>query len=698
MSLFPKRKTRATEKSKKSTKPKVKVILDSNIESIISKKSDYCKMTVTEQVQMDEPLSSKIQLLIEKEALLISDKVLPLPSSLIQELLNGHDLSEDIKKGLQEQGKSTLFPLYKINDLENAILFLNNLVSSQHQIGQKIAELAKEVKSKSDTDFEHELDQLVKFLISYKNNTLNYKNLFCVDLLKLNNLFSKLGTYRGEYVVPAIISAFWVITVFYDKNVIENVQDFKNLLDFLLEKGNTIIQIDQNTAYDLFSNLNTEEILVDSNLFPLISKCIFHPYIKDFKVEYLDVFPCAAKFDITQFIEINEAPIVSAPDLPPLIDSSLRQKTVQFGPPPYTSNDALNVYTPVSQNRPLNYGDNISLQIDDQIDALLPQQNIYTTASINSHSGSTQGGASSLYNATSQGNATNSNFTPYTRNFDSSGDPPGDPDDNDPDRPPSRTNGPNFNAPRGRGNSNQRVPTQKPFVPNPKERIAIINSFDSLKKFSDIDAPYVIYRHIKNFCRHYKLINISGYSINFQILVLLQTFSGPAKAILEPLQNSDHPAYKCRNINQVLKIIKEIFCSQFQRQSLKKTYDSYILKDNNFRIFYTKKMDLFNASRDIFEIPAHDHNPPLSYNQLFQDFKLDFIDSISSNLDFFKDLTKIVVQITNLTILSNLVENSEKTYSMLKSKYKNFQNGQVKQFQKKTTGAKFKCKSKWEAK
>ena len=175
MSLFPKRKTRATEKSKKSTKPKVKVILDSNIESIISKKTDYCKMTVTEQVQMDEPLSSKIQLLIEKEAFLISDKVLPLPSSLIQELLNGHDLSEDIKKGLQEQGKSTLFPLYKINDLENAILFLNNLVSSQHQIGQKIAELAKEVKSKSDTDFEHELDQLVKFLISYKNNTLNYK-------------------------------------------------------------------------------------------------------------------------------------------------------------------------------------------------------------------------------------------------------------------------------------------------------------------------------------------------------------------------------------------------------------------------------------------------------------------------------------------------------------------------------------------
>ena len=157
---------------------------------------------------MDESLSSKIQILIEKEALLISDKVLPLPSSLIQELLNSHDLSEDIKKGLQEQGKSQLFPCYKINESENVSLFLNNLVSSQHQIGQKVAELAKEVKSKSDTDFELELDELVKFLISYKNNTLNYKNMFCVDLLKLNNLFSKLASTQDQYVIISLFTNF----------------------------------------------------------------------------------------------------------------------------------------------------------------------------------------------------------------------------------------------------------------------------------------------------------------------------------------------------------------------------------------------------------------------------------------------------------------------------------------------------------
>ena len=149
-------------------------------------------------------------------------------------------------------------------------------------------------------------------------------------------------------------------------------------------------------------------------------------------------------------------------------------------------------------------------------------------------------------------------------------------------------------------------------LPNPKERIAIFNSFGSLKKFSTLDSPYLIYRHIKNFCNHYKLVDISPYTLEFQILVLLQTFSGPAKSILEPFQNNNHPAYRCENIGQVLRLIKEIFCSQFQRQALKRTYDNFELKDSNFRIFFTKKLDLFCASRDIYEIPSYSPDPPYS--------------------------------------------------------------------------------------
>ena len=397
MSFFPskKRTTRSTKKTKKTKKAELKIVLDSSVESVISEKSDYSKMTVTETVQMDDSVSRKIQILLEQEAILISNKVLPLPSSLIQELLNNHVLSEDIRKGLEEQSKAQLFPCYKIDESENVSLFLQNLVSSKHQIGGKISELAKEAKSKTDTEFENELNEIIKFLTSYKNSTLNYKNLFSIDLLKLNSLFSKLGLFKPEFVVPAIIATFWYITVFYDKKLVDNIKDFEILLEILIEKGNKVICLDQNTVYNLFCNLNIEETLVDSNLFPQIANCIFHPYINDFKVDYLDIFPSSVKFDITKFIKVNETPPVSSADMPLLIPSSLRQKSVQFAPPAYSSTDPLNIYPQIPANETLSYGDNISLQLNNQIDALLPQStsaNIYSTAAITSHSATSQGG------------------------------------------------------------------------------------------------------------------------------------------------------------------------------------------------------------------------------------------------------------------------------------------------------------------
>ena len=193
--------------------------MDSSVESVISEKSDYSKMSVTDTVQMDSSVTRKIQILLEQEALLISNKILPLPSSLIQELLNNHVLTDDIRKELEEQSKAQLFPCYKIeNSDENISLFLKNFVSSRHQIGGKISDLARDVKSKSDTQFEDELNEIIKFLKSYRNTTLNYKNLFSIDLLKLDSLFSKLGHFKPESVVPAIIEAFWQICVYYDKS------------------------------------------------------------------------------------------------------------------------------------------------------------------------------------------------------------------------------------------------------------------------------------------------------------------------------------------------------------------------------------------------------------------------------------------------------------------------------------------------
>ena len=125
-----------------------------------------------------------------------------------------------------------------------------------------------------------------------------------------------------------------------------------------------------------------------------------------------------------------------------------------------------------------------------------------------------------------------------------------------------------------------RVPAPHSYIsPDPKQRIAILNSFGNLKKYTNLDSPYLIYRHIKNFCNHYKLVDISLFSLEFQILVLLQTFSGSAKQIFEPFNNPNHPVYRCKNITEVLLLVKELFCSQFQRQALKRSYDQFELKD-----------------------------------------------------------------------------------------------------------------------
>ena len=123
--------------------------------------------------------------------------------------------------------------------------------------------------------------------------------------------------------VPAIIEAFWQICAFYDRKLGENLPNFEVLLEILLSKGNKIIAMDQSVVSSLFYNLDTQEILVNTNLFPQIANCIFDPYNEDFKANFLEVFLSPIKFEISKFIKINETPPVSSVEMPTLIHPSL---------------------------------------------------------------------------------------------------------------------------------------------------------------------------------------------------------------------------------------------------------------------------------------------------------------------------------------------------------------------------------------
>ena len=89
----------------------------------------------------------------------------------------------------------------------------------------------------------------------------------------------------------------------------------------------------------------------------------------------------------------------------------------------------------------------------------------------------------------------------------------------------------------------------------------------------------------------------------------------------------------------------------------------------------SQKLDIFLSINDIYVIPAIPHNPPTSVNMLFENFKLGFIDSISADTEFCKDISKVSVQLQTLTSLQNFVESCEKSAIMIKSFLK--QNQQI---------------------
>ena len=112
-------KKRTTRLSKDFTKLDVSVILDETVEQITegAKTLESAMAAVNSNpsnvstiVQLNPPLSPDrgIEILVTEEDLLRASNILPLPSSLQEELLHNNLLSEEDRLKLAEQGKKNL--------------------------------------------------------------------------------------------------------------------------------------------------------------------------------------------------------------------------------------------------------------------------------------------------------------------------------------------------------------------------------------------------------------------------------------------------------------------------------------------------------------------------------------------------------------------------------------------------------------
>ena len=156
-------------KFKKLTKPKKSVSFP---DSVLADKIMSTTQTVT-SAQDSDKLTLQIATKIIADHLdnLEQSKIFPLPAWFKLELLNDHVLTDLEIKNLEDQVGNVFFPFLQLNDDEYLILFLNTHINSKHVLGQKLLELVKLVKSTTKSIFVEKVDDIVKFLTGYLQNT-----------------------------------------------------------------------------------------------------------------------------------------------------------------------------------------------------------------------------------------------------------------------------------------------------------------------------------------------------------------------------------------------------------------------------------------------------------------------------------------------------------------------------------------------
>ena len=118
--------------------------------------------------------------------------------------------------------------------------------------------------------------------------------------------------------------------------------------------------------------------------------------------------------------------------------------------------------------------------------------------------------------------------------------------------------------------------------------IKIIQSFQNLPKFNALNKPWLIYDHIKQFLKHAQNIRVLDKEVSFLLQMLWKTFSSNAAHLLIPFNDTSHPIYK-KSLKDALTEVKNTFCDDFSRQSLRIHYQNFRYIKGDLRIYLVKK-------------------------------------------------------------------------------------------------------------
>ena len=114
-------------------------------------------------------------------------------------------------------------------------------------------------------------------------------------------------------------------------------------------------------------------------------------------------------------------------------------------------------------------------------------------------------------------------------------------------------------------------------------------------------------------------------------------------------------------------------------------YQNFKYTHGDLQVFLVKKEELFSRIHNTFHIPEQPHDPPLIQNPLFDTFKQDFGDAISSNKSIYLEFLRVFMIIKTYSQLHEWVANNQKTQSMLRIFETKDNDNSIKTFNNKNT-------------
>ena len=116
-----------------------------------------------------------------------------------------------------------------------------------------------------------------------------------------------------------------------------------------------------------------------------------------------------------------------------------------------------------------------------------------------------------------------------------------------------------------------------------------------------------------------------------------------------------------KSLKDALTDVKNTFCDDFTRQSLRIHYQNFRYIKVDLRVYLVKKEEFYSSMMNTYHIPEEPHDPPISYNPLFDTFKHEFGESLSSNRMLYVEFSRVFMIIKSYKQLTEWVANQQNT-------------------------------------